>query len=188
MSSKEKAMRKSAMVWLFAVVLVAGCVPAPMYQQQVQKSQLYEELNQQLQAEVAADQVKIQQLQDRLKVTMLNEILFPEGGWEIGQKGKQTLNKMVPVLKSLQNKRIEVSGYTDNVPIAPAFRWRFPSNWELSTARATDVLRYLVQQGVNPSVLSATGYGEQNPVASNDTPAGRSQNRRVEIVIAAMNP
>ena len=95
---------------------------------------------------------------------------------------------MVPVLINLQNQRIMVNGYTDNVPIAPDFRWRFPSNWELSTARATDVVRYLIQQGVNPAILAATGYGEQDPVASNDTPQGRRQNRRVEIVITAMNP
>ena len=181
-------MRRSVLGFVIALVVFAGCVPAPMYQQAVQKSQLYEQLNQQLQAEIAADQVKIQQLQDQLKVTLLNEILFPEGGWEIGQKGKETLNKIVPVLSNLQNQRIMVNGYTDNVPIAPDFRWRFPSNWELSTARATDVVRYLIQQGVNPAILAATGYGEQNPVASNDTPQGRRQNRRVEIVITAMNP
>jgi chemotaxis protein MotB len=181
-------MRRPVFGFLMVLVLVAGCVPAPMYQQAVQKSQVYEQLNQQLQAEVAADQVKIQQLQDRVKVTVLNEILFPEGGWEIGQKGEATLNKMVPVLTNLQNQRIMVNGYTDNVPIAAAFRWRFPSNWELSTARATDVVRYLIKQGVNPAILAATGYGEQDPVASNDTPQGRQQNRRVEIVITAMNP
>jgi len=181
-------MRRSVLGFLMVLVVFAGCVPAPMYQQAVQKSQLYEQLNQQLQAEIAADQVKIQQLQDRVKVTVLNEILFPEGGWEIGQKGEATLNKMVPVLINLQNQRIMVNGYTDNVPIAPAFRWRFPSNWELSTARATDVVRYLIKQGVNPAILAATGYGEQDPVASNDTPQGRQQNRRVEIVITTMNP
>lgn len=180
-------MKKSSLMLLSTLLLFVGCVPAPMYQQAVQQSELYEQLNQQLQAEVATDQVQIQQLQDQVKVTVLNHILFPEGGWEIHQKGKETLNKMVPVLVNLQNKRIEVKGYTDNVPIAPEFRWRFPSNWELSTARATDVVRYLVQQRVNPAILSATGYGEQNPVASNDTPQGRSQNRRVEIVIAAQS-
>jgi chemotaxis protein MotB len=188
MKTKEETMKKTVMGVLFALVLAVGCVPAPMYQQAEQKSKLYEELNQQLQAEVAADQVKIQQLQDRLKVTMLDEILFAEGGWEIGPKGKQTLNKIVPVLKNLQNKRVEVNGYTDNVPIGPGLKWRFPSNWELSTARATDVVRYLVNQGVNPAILSATGYGEQNPAASNDTAQGRRQNRRVDLVIAAMNP
>jgi chemotaxis protein MotB len=179
-------MRKSAVVVLFVLVLAVGCVPYPTYNQAVQKSQLYEELNQQLRAEVAADQVTIQQLQDRLKLTMLDEILFPEGGWEIERKGKETLNKIIPVLKNLQNKRIEVNGYTDNVPIGHSLKWRFPSNWELSTARATDVVRYLVQQGVNPAILSATGFGEQNPAAPNDTPQGRRQNRRVELVIAAM--
>ena len=187
-NKKEEVMKRPVLGFLIVLVLFTGCVPAPMYQQAVQNSQLYEQMNQQLQAEVAADQVKIQQLQDRLKVTMLNEILFPEGGYEIDQKGKGTLNKIVPVLSNLQNQRVVVNGYTDNVPIAPAYRWRFPSNWELSTARATDVVRYLVQQGVNPAILSATGYGEQNPVASNDTPQGRRQNRRVEIVITAMNP
>jgi chemotaxis protein MotB len=181
-------MTRGVLVSLFALVLVVGCVPYPTYQQAEQKSQLYEELNQQLQAEVAADQVKIQQLQNQLKVTMLDEILFAEGGWEIGPKGKQTLNKVVPVLKSMQGKRVEVNGYTDNVPIGAALKWRFPSNWELSTARATDVVRYLVSQGVNPAILSATGYGEQNPVASNDTAQGRRQNRRVDLLIAAMNP
>ena len=82
-------MRRSVLGFLIVLVLFAGCVPAPMYQQAVQNSQLYEQMNQQLQAEVAADQVKIQQLQDQLKVTMLNEILFPEGGYEIHQKGKR---------------------------------------------------------------------------------------------------
>ena len=176
-----------AAILFFSVVMLAGCVPYPTYEQQVQKSQTYEELNQQLRAEIAADQVKIQQLQDRVKVTMVDEILFSEGGWEISQKGRATLNKIVPTLKNLKNKRIEVNGYTDNVPIGPGLKWKFPSNWELSTARATDVVRYLVSEGVSPAELSATGYGEQDPVASNDTPQGRHQNRRVEIVIAAMN-
>ena len=71
------------------------------------------------------------------------------------------------------------------MPIGPALRSRFPSNWELSTARATDVVRYLVAQGVNPNMLSAQGFGDSQPVASNDTAQGRAKNRRVEIVIMA---
>ena len=180
-------MRRSGMFWLFALVLVAGCVSQATYNQAVQKSQTEEQLNQQLQAEIRADQVKIQQLQDRLKVTMLNEILFPEGGWELDQKGRETLDKIVPVLKNLQGKRIEVNGYTDNVPIGPELKRRFPSNWELSTARATEVVRYLIHKGVNPKLLSATGYGEEQPVASNNTPEGRRQNRRIEVVLLALN-
>ncbi len=157
------------------------------YNQAVNQEQTYQALDQRLQAEINSDQVEIQQLQDRLKVTVLNEILFPEGGWELNQKGRETLNKIVPVLKNLTNQRIEVNGYTDNVPIGPELKSRFPSNWELSTARATDVVRYLVKEGVNPQLLSATGYGEEDPVASNDTPEGRAKNRRIEIVLVAQN-
>jgi OmpA family len=90
-------------------------------------------------------------------VSMVDQILFPEGGWQINQQGEVTLNKIVPTLQSLQNQRIVVQGFTDNVPIGPELRSRFPSNWELSTARATDVVRYLVAQGVNPNMLSAAG-------------------------------
>ena len=85
----------------------------------------------------------------------------------------------------LQNQRINVEGFTDNVPIGPELRNRFPSNWELSTARATDVVRYLAAQGVNPNILAAQGFGDTQPVASNDTAQGRAKNRRVEIVIMA---
>jgi len=176
-----------AIVLLLALALVAGCVSEQKYNLAVQQSQTYQELNQQLQAEVQADQVEIKQLQDRVKVTMVDEILFPEGGWQIDQKGERTLDKIVPVLKGLTDKRINVMGFTDNVPIGPELKKRFPSNWELSTARATDVVRYLVHKGVNPNMLSATGYGEQQPVASNDTAAGRRKNRRIEVEIVGAN-
>jgi chemotaxis protein MotB len=135
-------------VVLGALMLVAGCVSEQTYKQDVQQvsaltgqNQTYRELNQKFEAEIKADQVQIQQLQDRLKVTMVDQILFPEGGWEIHRKGEETLDKIIPTLKSLQNQRIVVEGFTDNVPIGPALRSRFPSNWELSTARATDVVR-----------------------------------------------
>jgi len=179
-------------VILLAVALVAGCVSESTYQQEVQQvgtlsaqNKTYQQLNQQLQTEVRADQVQITQLQDRLKVTMVDRLLFPEGGWQIHQQGEAALNKIVPTLVSLQNQRIVVEGFTDNVPIGPELRNRFPSNWELSTARATDVVRYLAAQGVNPNILSAQGFGDTQPVASNDTAQGRAKNRRVEIVIMA---
>ena len=124
-------------------------------------------------------------LQDRLKVVMLDELLFPEGGWEIHAKGKEALDKIIPVLKGLKDQRIDVNGYTDNVPIGPELKKRFPSNWELSTARATDVLRFLQSKGVDPSLLSATGHGDEQPAASNSTAEGRRKNRRVEIVLVA---
>ena len=180
-------MSRAIAVFLCSFVLMLGCVPQSQYNQAVNQMQTYEELNQRLQAEINADQVQIQQLQNRLKVTVVNEILFGEGGWELNQKGRETLNKIAPALKNLTNQRIEVNGYTDNVPIGPELKSRFPSNWELSTARATEVVRYLIKEGVSPQLLSATGYGEQDPVASNSTAAGRAKNRRIEIVLVAAN-
>jgi chemotaxis protein MotB len=179
-------LRKIA-VAVFAGALLTACVSEQTYQAEVKKSNTYQALSQRLQAEINADQVQITQLQDRLTVTMVDQLLFPEGGWQVGRSGEQTLDKIVPVLKGLTNKNIIVEGFTDNVPIGPALKERFPSNWELSTARATDVVRYLVSQGVPRNELSAQGFGDSRPVASNDTAAGRAKNRRVEIVITSQN-
>ncbi len=180
---------------LFSALLIAGCVTDSAYKQEEQKANAsasqaatYQKLDTQLQTEVKADQVQIQQLQGQLKVTIVNEILFPEGGWELNRAGEQTLDKIIPTLKTLENQRIEVDGYTDNVPIGPELKSRFPSNWELSTARATDVVRYLVSKGVNSNLLSATGFGDTQPVASNDTAQGRAKNRRIELVLKAVSP
>jgi chemotaxis protein MotB len=172
------------------VLLAASCVTESTYQKEVKKAddlqgqnETYAKLNAALKTEVADDQVQIHQLQGQLKVTMVDQILFAEGGWEIGKKGEATLDKLVPTLKTLKGQRIEVEGFTDNVPIGPELKKRFPSNWELSAARATDVVRYLVSKGVDPNALSAAGFGETRPVASNDTAAGKAKNRRIEIVL-----
>ena len=180
-------MFRKAVVGLFAAALVAGCVSEQTYKAEVAKSNTYQALSQRLQTEINADQVQITQLQDRLKVSVADTLMFPEGGWQLHRTGEQTLDKIVPVLKTLKNKNIVVEGFTDNVPIGPALKQRFPSNWELSTARATDVVRYLAAQGVPANELSAQGFGDSRPVASNDTPQGRAKNRRVEIVITAQN-
>ena len=187
---KENAMKIGLIVLSIALVMVTGCVTEGTYQQEVTQvdtlsaqNSTYKELNQQLEAEVKSDQVQIQQLQNQLKVILVDQILFPEGGWELGWKGKETLDKIIPTLKKLKNERINVEGYTDNVPIGPELRSRFPSNWELSTARATNVVRFLESKGVNPNLLSATGFGDTRPVASNDTREGRAKNRRIEIVL-----
>ncbi len=176
-------MPKRVLALSFAAAFLAACVSEQTYQKEVQRSNTYEELSQKLQAEVDADQVEIEQLQGELKVTVVDGILFPEGGYVLSAKGRATLDKMAPTLAKLTDKRIVVEGFTDNVPIGPALKKHFPTNWELSTARATQVLRHLVSQGVPENEISAEGFGEQRPVASNDTPEGRAKNRRVEIVI-----
>ncbi|MGH8549549.1 MAG: OmpA/MotB family protein [Methylococcales bacterium] len=169
--------RKIAMTLLAAVVL-PGCVMQRTYDRDMAAER---QLNQQLSMEVQADRVKITQLQDRLRVTLVDELLFPEGGWEIHSSGKNVLDKMVPALQSTTTHRIEVEGYTDNVPIGAHLHHRFPSNWELSAARAAEVVKYLQKKGIDPSRLTAAGHGEYQPVGPNTTPEGRQANRRTDI-------
>jgi chemotaxis protein MotB len=168
---------------LLAATLLSACVSQSTYNQEVQKSNTYQQLDAQLKGEVGADQAQITQLQNVVRVTLANGILFPEGGWETDAAGRATLAKLAPVLKTLTGQKIEVKGYTDNVPIGPELRARFPSNVELSKARAQAVTDFLVAQGVPAAIISTTGYGDAQPVASNDTAAGRAKNRRVVMDI-----
>ena len=179
-------MVKRAWLVMTAALLAAGCVSQQTYQTEVKKANAYQTLSEQLQAEVKSDQVQVEQLQNQVKLTMVDTLLFPEGGWQIHRKGEETLDKIVPTLKTVKSGRIVVEGYTDNVPIGPALRSRFASNWELSTARAADVVRYLVEKGVSKNLLAAEGFGDSRPIASNDTAQGRAKNRRVEITISGV--
>ncbi len=174
-------MLRQTLATLMLAGLLAGCVPKSTYNKEVGYYETERQLNAQLETEIQADQVKIKQLQDRLRVTVLDELLFPEGGWQVSERGKAVLDKMVPALRGATDHRIEVEGYTDNVPIGRHLKHRFPSNWELSTARATEVVKYLQRQGIDPARMTAAGRGEYDPVASNETPEGRQQNRRTEI-------
>jgi chemotaxis protein MotB len=119
---------------------------------------------------------------------MVNAILFPEGGWELHEQGRQELTKIVPALQGVSGKQIVIAGYTDNLPIEEPLARRFPTNWDLSAARAIAVVRYLEPQGIDPSQLSAVAFGKYHPIASNDTPEGRAQNRRINIVIQDQAP
>ena len=139
-----------------------------------------------MQAELASGDLKIKQIGDVLSVDFQDKIFFIQGG-HIRNRGKKTLNEVAKVLKAITNKQIRIEGYTDSDPIAPGYKWRFPSNWELSTARATSIVRYLQSRGIDPALLKATGYGEYNPVASNDTPEGKAQNRRIVILLVPLD-
>ena len=183
------------LVTLLVLLPLAACVPQQQYNQEVQQVQhltymdnTYKQLNQNLQTEVSADQVQIRQLQNRLQVTMVNAILFPEGGWELSRNGKQELGKIVPTLQSIAGKQIVIEGFTDNEIILEPLKSRFPNNWYLSAARAISVVSYLEEQGLNPNQLSAVAFGKYHPVAPNDSPAGRAQNRRINIVIQDQTP
>jgi chemotaxis protein MotB len=183
-------MRSKLLLVLMVLSLVAGCGTQQQYQQPLPQDEqvlymndTYENLNKSLEAEVKSDQVQIKQFKNRIEVTMADEILFPEGGWEVGAHGIDTLNKVSPSLQGLNGKRVVVQGFTDSLPVAATLRARFPTNWELSGNRATNVVRHLQTLGVDPSTLVAEAFGQYHPIASNETPEGRRKNRRINIVI-----
>jgi chemotaxis protein MotB len=153
--------------------------------EQLEKAtQTYQDLTKKLEKEIQEGQVQITEMKNRLTMTMVDKILFPSGSVDISKAGKAVLDKVVSILKDVKDKRIQIEGHTDNVPIVSALKKRFPTNWELSTARATEVVRYLQEEGgLDPKLLSATGYAEFQPVASNDTDEGKRKNRRIEIVL-----
>ncbi len=137
-----------------------------------------------MQKEVEQGQIKITQLADRLSLNIVDKILFPSGEDQISEQGKEVLKRVGAVLLQAKDKTIRIEGHTDNIPTGKPLRQRFPTNWELSTARATNVVRFLQEQAnIEATSLEAVGMGEYRPIASNKTVAGRSQNRRIEIVL-----
>jgi chemotaxis protein MotB len=139
-------------------------------------------LEQKLGQEINDKQIKLQMMEKGLVITVVGDLLFDSGKAKIRSEAFSLLNKVSEILKdNMAQFNIGIEGHTDNVPIKQS-GWK--SNWELSTARALSVLHYLANgQGIQPERLSAIGYGEYRPVASNETKDGRKQNRRVEIVI-----
>ncbi len=140
------------------------------------------ELEDKLKREIGNKEVKIEMLERGLVITFVSEVLFDSGKAKLREDALEKINKVSSVLNTtVRDLNVGVEGHTDNVPIKYS-GWK--SNWELSSARAMSVLHHLVDsQGVAPQRLSATGYGEYHPVATNDTAEGRQKNRRVEIVI-----
>jgi len=132
--------------------------------------------------EINDKQIKLQMMEKGLVITVVGDLLFDSGKAQIRHEAYPLLDKVATVLEdNMANFNVGIEGYTDNVPIKHS-KWK--SNWELSTARSLSVLHFLVKdKGVSPERLSAIGFGEYRPVASNDTKDGRKQNRRVEIVI-----
>lgn len=148
-----------------------------------QRQAQYNALVQKLSTEVQQGQLKVRQYQNMLSVDVAEQIFFDSGRAALKGSGKAVLKKVGEALKSYEDKIIRVAGYTDNVPIAKSMQNVYPTNWELSVARATNVVRYLQDVGVSPERMVASGRGEYAPVASNDTAEGRQKNRRIEIML-----
>ncbi len=140
------------------------------------------QLEDRLKKELADKDVQISRLKDQLKVTVASEILFPSGSAELSPEGVDVLRKVANAANKAQDE-VRVEGHTDTDAIAPVLAQYYPSNWELSTARAAVAVRTLEATGMVPAArLSAVGYGDSRPVAPNDPAEGKAKNRRVEIV------
>jgi len=144
----------------------------------------HEDLTKSLEAEIAKGDIKIRQVRDRLTINMVDRVLFDSGQAKVKPAGLKVLKQVSDILKKVADKQIRIEGHTDNVPIRGKLKERYPTNWELSTARATNVVRYLIEEGgVDQVNLAAVGYADTRPVASNDGEEGRTTNRRIEITL-----
>lgn len=148
-------------------------------------SSTYEQLLQNMKSEISRGQVTISELKGKLTVNMEAAILFDSGKADVKVDGLEILLKMVDTLKGVKDKAIRIEGHTDNVQISGALTKQFPTNWELSAARAINVAKYLQQQGLDPAILSAAAFAEYKPVADNGSKEGRAKNRRIEITLVA---
>jgi chemotaxis protein MotB len=140
----------------------------------------FRDLVKRLRSMIDAGQLKVVIRDGRMLIAMPNDVLFDSGKTNIKPDGQATLTKVAQVLATIPDRRFVVAGHTDDVPIHTS---RFPSNWELSTARAVEVTRFLVQNGMRPQTLAAAGHGEFDPLVPNESAEQRAQNRRIEIVL-----
>src|SRR5437667_1230980 len=146
-------------------------------------SSTYEQLVAKMKGEIDKGQVTISELKGKLTLNLVEAILFDSGKAEVKPDGLVVLGKVIEILKPVTGKSIRIEGHTDNERIVGALTQRYPTNWELSAARAINIARYLQQQGIAPANLSSAAFGELKPVADSATPEGRAKNRRIEIVL-----
>ena len=147
----------------------------------------YDSFQDKMKEEIARGEINLEQTGGKLRVGLVDKVLFDPGEAEISKRGEGVLTRVAEALAGIPDKQIQVSGHTDRMPINSKLIEKYPTNWELSTARATHVVRFLAEKAnVPPQRMVASGYGEFHPIASNKTPAGRAKNRRIEILLTPM--
>jgi len=171
---------------LFSTLLLGGCVSQGAYDDlKAQNAQLQQQVASQ-QQQIDADKAQIARLRGAIAYTVNSDLLFPSGGYQMSAAGKRLISQFAAKLAPTQTAHLLIKGYTDNAPIGPALaKEGITSNQILSQKRADNVRDYLISQGANPELIEAQGFGDAEPVASNDTAAGRKQNRRVVITLAS---
>lgn len=144
------------------------------------RNEIYAQFINRLKSMIDGGQLTVSIDAGRIVINLPDNVLFNSGSANLNTEGQVALKKIGEVLTQFSDRRFQVEGHTDNVPIKSA---RFPSNWELSTARALAVVHLLTEMGVTPENVSAAGFGEFRPRADNETEEGKKLNRRIEIVM-----
>lgn len=144
----------------------------------------YQDLEEKMKAEIADGEIRLSQAEGRIQVDLVDKILFDSGEANLTERGAGVLARLGAVLVGVEGRTVQVSGHTDDSPPSQRLAATFPTNWELSVARAVNVVRFLQEKANVPARrLVAAGYGETHPVASNASPKGRARNRRIEILL-----
>ena len=151
-----------------------------LQEQQAARLARFREMAARFRAMIDSGRLHVTIRKGRMVVQMASAILFASGSAELSPEGQTALSELAAILMGITDRSFQVAGHTDNVPISTG---RYGSNWELSTARAVTVVRFLQDVGVDPTKLAAVGYGEYDPIGSNDAESGRAQNRRIEFVV-----
>jgi chemotaxis protein MotB len=142
------------------------------------------QLEVQLRTEIAGGDISVQEVGGELRVRLADQVLFPPGSADLSPRGQAVLRRVATTLTSIEGHVIEVGGHTDHTPLSEATQAVFPTNWELSAARATHVVRFLQDDCAIPGDrLVAAGYSEYRPATALDTALGRSRNRRIELIL-----
>jgi len=178
----EKAQIEAALAEIARQKEIADQEAAAAQSELDRQQQVYENLQTTFAREQEANQVKIEMMKSGVKVNLANEILFPSGSAELNATGIEVLTRAAGQLRESPYQTV-VAGFTDDVAISGNLKEKYPTNWELAGARAASVVRLLEQEGVSSEQLLAISFGANSPVASNETPEGRSKNRRIEIVL-----
>ncbi|HLK41086.1 MAG TPA: flagellar motor protein MotB [Polyangiaceae bacterium] len=152
-------------------------------QEAQERAKLLDDLQTKLKKMIDAGHLKVTTRHGRIVLQLHNDVLFDTGQADVKPAGKDAIQEVAAALRGMATRRFQVAGHTDNEPITPETQKKFPTNWELSTARAIAVVKILTSDGVEPTVLSAAGYGPYDPVASNGSPDGQAKNRRIEITL-----
>ncbi len=157
---------------------------AALQQEKKEAVQAKSKLEEEMRAALQSKDITISDLQGKLEVNILDRVLFDTGKAEMKAEGADVLLRIANILTNHPNRLIHIIGHTDNIPIRAGANTKYPTNWELSTARALAAVRYLVEKAnVDPHRLAAVGYGEYHPIADNTTEEGRARNRRIALVV-----